>query len=333
MGGVLAEAQRQLGAKAWSVDANPGQYHFRGDQVFDAASLEERAIAWARFVLTNAPRFDVFHFYFGYSLLGPGLWDVPWLKRMGKRVVFHFCGCDVRDAKAIIARYPFSACHQCWPFRCSLNRPRATEMARRYCDAVFVSTPDLLEFVPSAELVPQPIDLERFDAMLADRDLSTPPGRPGVDRPVRVAHAPSDRGIKGTDRLEEAIESLRAGGRQVELVLLEKMAHADALARCASCDLAVDQLLVGSYGQYAAEMMALGKPTLCYVRPELMARYPDGCPIINAGPEDIEGVLGEWIDHPEWWPDTGRRGRAYVQAVHGKLAVARQCLAAYRRGR
>lgn len=33
-------------------------------------------------------------------------------------------------------------------------------------------------------------------------------------------------------------------------------------------DLAVDELLVGWYGAFAVEMMALGKPVVCYIREE-----------------------------------------------------------------
>jgi glycosyltransferase involved in cell wall biosynthesis len=117
----------------------------------------------------------------------------------------------------------------------------------------------------------------------------------------------------------------------VELVLADARDHAEALALSASCDLAVDQLLVGAYGQYAVEMMALGKPTICYLREDVQARYPPGCPVIPACPDDFEQVLADWAAHPQRWAQIARRGRRYVRQVHDKRVVARQCLRAYRR--
>ena len=42
-----------------------------------------------------AATYDVFHFYYGESLLAARR-DVPMLRRLGKRIIFHFLGCDIR---------------------------------------------------------------------------------------------------------------------------------------------------------------------------------------------------------------------------------------------
>jgi len=97
---------------------------------------------------------------------------------LGRRVFFHFCGCDIRDSKHVIATYDYSACKTCWPQLCSPNRPRALDIARRFADGVFVSTPDLLEFMPGSTLLPQPIELGRVD-LLRGAGLGPPPGAPG----------------------------------------------------------------------------------------------------------------------------------------------------------
>ena len=331
MAGVLAKAQRQLGQVAWSVSYARGNFAYECDQVMDS-SIYRKPIAWTRFLLEKMTRFDVYHFYFGESLLGPSLWDVPLLKHMGKKVFFYFCGCDIRDSKHVIETYARSACQHCWPLLCSRNRPRARELALRHADGIFVSTPDLMEFVPGARLMPQPIDLERFDTLLNGIGGTAAPGRPGVDRPVRIAHAPSNRTIKGTAHIEAAVERLRRRGINLELVLIENQTYANAMATTATCDLGVDKVLVGAYGQCAVEMMALGKPTLCHIRDDLAGQYPAGCPIIRAGVKDLEAVLADWVRHPERWPEAGRRGRAYVQKYHDKMAVAARCLQAYRKG-
>src|SRR5262249_51852024 len=60
-----------------------------------------------------APQFDLFHFHFGTSFFGstyhraafPGLADVPLLKAMRKRVVFHFHGCEVRNRERMLSAH------------------------------------------------------------------------------------------------------------------------------------------------------------------------------------------------------------------------------------
>lgn len=329
MAGLLARAQRRLGHDAWSVNYQPTRFEYFCDQIFTNPAIIGRMWEWAWFVLAKAPRFDVFHFYFGESLCGPKLWDVPYLKRMGKRVFFYFCGCDIRDSKHTVKTYKPSVCAACWPMKCSRNRLKARRMALEHADGIFVSTPDLLEFVPGAVLLPQPIDLEKFEALAQSGHSSVPPGRPGVDRPVRLAHAPSNWKMKGTAIIVAAVERLRRRGLKVELVLVENKPYAEAVTIRNTCDLGVDQLLVGAYGQCAVEMMAMGKPTICYIRPDILPLYRQGCPIIPASADNFEEVLAEWVAHPEWWPRIGEKSKRYVREVHDMCAVAKVCLDTY----
>jgi glycosyltransferase involved in cell wall biosynthesis len=329
MAGVLAAAQRELGHDAWAYCYPVPSFKYGADRVVTATTRPGRVLEWMQFFLWEEHGFDCFHFYFGESLSGPYLWDVPWLKRLGKRVFFYFCGCDIRDSKHVVATYEYSACKHCWPMLCSANRVKARHMALEYADGVFVSTPDLLEFVPGATFLPQPIDIAGFDELCASQGSSRSPGQPGVDRPVRLVHAPSNRQIKGTPLIIEAVERLQRRGLNIDLVMVEHKSHAEALALCAAGDLAIDQVRVGAYGQYAVEMMALGKPTVCYIRDDLRQFYPPDCPIISASPATLEAVLGEWVTHPAWWPAAGAAGRTYVKHLHDKRVVARRCLEAY----
>jgi hypothetical protein len=331
MAGVLARAQRELGYDARAVCWPTGHYDYACDEIIEPMNRAGRLEWLARTMLARETRFDVYHFYFGESLAGSSLGDVPWLKRLGRRVFFYFCGCDIRDSKHVIATYDSSACKTCWPQLCSVNRPQALDTARLFADGVFVSTPDLLEFVPGSKMLPQPIDLRQFDA-LRDASYAPPPGTPGVDRPARIAHAPSSRAMKGSDCLEAAVRSLAARGFKVELVTVENRPHREVLEICSTCDLAVDQLLIGAYGQFAVECMAMAKPTLCYIRPDLTPEYPADCPIISASSRDIEPVLERTLGALGSWDGIGRAGRRYVERVHDARKVAADAIAEYHRG-
>ncbi len=161
--GALARAQRELGVDSTSVCFGTGTYDYEVDR-----QLEPGLGARLR-LLAMAKDFDIFHFYFGESLIGSRLIDVPWLQRAGKKVFFYFCGCDIRDSKAVIDRHEISACAACWPMGCSANRDEASAMAER-ADGVFVSTPDLLEFTPGATLLLQPVELQKFDLLRSIAD-------------------------------------------------------------------------------------------------------------------------------------------------------------------
>lgn len=275
--------------------------------------------------MAMAKDFDIFHFYYGESLSGSRLVDVPWLRRMGKKVFFYFCGCDLRDSKAVIERHAISACAECWPMGCSANRDAATAAAAE-SDGVFVSTPDLLEFMPGATLLLQPIDLQRFDVLRQAALARTIRADDGV---VRIAHAPSNRTIKGTIHIVAAVNELERRGRQVELVLVEGRSHVESLALYNSCDIAIDQVLIGAYGQFSVETMALGKPTVCYVRNDLRSLYPGEVPIVSGDPTNLADVLDELIERRETWEDLGERGVAYVAQAHDVRRVATVAARAY----
>lgn len=320
--GVLSAAQQSLGVEAKSVCFDTGHYKYVADEILPLGIKSEIRL------LTMARHFDVFHFYFGQSLTMSKLWDIPLLKRLGKKVFLYFCGCDIRDSKLVIERHPISACAECWPMSCSPNRSAALEAAA-VADGVFVSTPDLLEFVPDAILLPQPIDLEKMAKLNQLSDLSSPDS----DAPVRIVHAPSDRSIKGTVHVERSVEELAASGHDVELVLVEGMSYVESLEVYRTSDLAVDQLLIGAYGQFAVELMAMGKPVVCYVRDDLRPHYGDQLPIVSAEPSTLTDVLAKLISDRSQFARIGREGMDYVASRHGADVVAARALDCYRGAR
>ena len=145
---------------------------------------------------------------------------------------------------------------ECFPKLCNRNRagPGRPTLGR----VNFVSTPELLEFLPRAVLMPQAVDIDLVEAV-----ANEPPPAKDPNRFV-VAHAPTNRQIKGTHYLLDAVARLKARGYPIDLLLVENLPHADAL-HYRRADVAVDQLLVGSYGLLAAELMALGVPTAVYL--------------------------------------------------------------------
>jgi glycosyltransferase involved in cell wall biosynthesis len=115
---------------------------------------------------------DVFHFYFGHTLV-PKTVQFPILRATRKKAVFHFLGSDIRG-----------------------KTPQQLAYAKR-ADARIVGSYDAARWVPDAAVVPPAIDLSEFEP--------TPSG--DRDRPL-VVHAPSSRKRKGTDHVVAACEQL-----------------------------------------------------------------------------------------------------------------------------
>ena len=66
----------------------------------------------------------------------------------------------------------------------------------------------------------------------------------------------------------------------------KKLSNKEARKRYETADILIDQLLAGWYGGLAVELMALGKPVICYIREDDLKYIPkemrDELPIINA---------------------------------------------------
>jgi hypothetical protein len=186
-----------------------------------------------------------------------------------------------------------------------------------------VSSPDLLEFAPGAQLLPGPIDLEKWRPKVLRREP------PSHSDPVRIIHAPTDRDIKGTKYLLAAAERLKSAGYPVEVTLLEGLSHDQIHVLSEQADIVVDQLMLGVHGMFAVEMMARGLPVICRIREDLRRFYPPDLPLITAEPGSIYDVLESLLTQPERWADLGRRGIEYVRREHEMHRVGALSLSLY----
>lgn len=318
--GSLARAERAAGLDSVAV-CYPNTYGFPADRMLN------RSAPLAN-LLENAAAHDVFNLNFGYGFFDQALADLDYLKRAGKVVNLFFHGCDVRDSKRIIAKYEYSACKECWPMACNANRNEIRRWADAHADNILVSTPDLLEFFERAVWLPQSVPVAAIQAGAGPerRPQRTKPGRGAR---IRIAHAPSSPRLKGTHHVRQAVAELEAAGQPVELIELTGMAHGDVLKALAASDIVVDQLLIGAYGVVTIEALALGKPTLCYIRDDLRPHYTGELPVFSATIQTIKDRIGELIERREEWPAIGAASMAYAWRVHDETAVAKRLMALY----
>jgi glycosyltransferase involved in cell wall biosynthesis len=256
------------------------------------------AFGWA------LPRFDVFHFHAGLTLL-PKKLNLPALRLARKGIVFQSWGSDLR------------------------GRPASDVQYLRSADAVIVGSFLTRRLAPRG---PWP-EYDVVHPAIVLTDWQPAPVKPGDL--LRVAHAPSKRTVKGTDTVLAAVESLRAKGAPIELDLIEGVPNREARLRYAAADVIIDQLRIGWYGMLAIESMALAKPVVVHLDEEAAAETEQAfgleLPLVRASESTLESVLERLIEERESLPEVGRRSREYVERVHGHLEVARQVLAIYER--
>jgi glycosyltransferase involved in cell wall biosynthesis len=331
-GMVLAQGLRAVGADARSLAYRVDWDGRRPDIVVELDRLPGNLVRGAMMAVTFAhlaPAYDVFHFHFGTSFL-PRLIDVSWLRAMGKTVVFHFHGCEVRNRAWMLEHHSLAACTECDPF-CSPPRQRwLLGVAARNANGMFYSTRDLAESVPGGIELPLAIEADRWEEAGREYPLPDPLRRDGVNGPVVLVHAPTLPLIKGTRHVLAAVEILKAEFPLLELRLIEKRPWAEMPRVLAECDILVDQLFMGWYGLLAIEGMCVGKPVVCYLRSEFAASRPD-CPVVSATPETVADTLRALVRDPARRLTLGERGRAFARAHHDAPVVGRTLLGHYQR--
>lgn len=331
----ILHAPTDVGNQAWGVSTGERRLgyssrvlvytqHFPGfgydDNLhFERLSRIGRLASASRYFLSAIPRFDIFHFYFATSFF-PGFPDVRLLKALGKKIFATFQGCDIRPGAACPPAVLDPAKHR---HEDPVRQHRRLAFLLRHADGTYVLNPDLLDQSPTSKFLPYAIDSKRWKPAFR-------PYREGEE--VIIFHAPSDRLVKGTEHVEWAVSQLRKLGYHVRLDLVINASHDEVIKRLSHAHLAIDQLLIGWYGAAAVEMMALGKPTVCFIQQEWRERvsYHRELPLINADRSTIVAVLRELLDRPERWTKIGEASRAFVERIHDPVAVARLTTRDYR---
>jgi glycosyltransferase involved in cell wall biosynthesis len=316
----LARAERELGLDSEVVTFERDPFAFAVDRSYyrEGRPPWRTAPTRLRFLAEALRRYDVFHFNFGSALL-PG-WglpvaidELPLLRRMGKVVIATFQGDDARPAGHQSDPPPPEA-------RAGLERRRANARRRllRYADRVFDLNPDMRQWLPGAMFCPY--------ASFDPRDVTPVP--PRVDGELTVLHAPSNRTSKGTAEVLAAIDDVRARGVPVRLDLVEGVTRAEALARLAQADIAIDQLKIGWYGGFAVEAMSLGKPVLCFIHDEEPGDNPfgDELALVRTTAATVADDLMALVADPDRRLRDGAAGRRFVERFHDPRTVARLVL-------
>lgn len=319
---TIAKAQRALGIKADVLVFKRGVYNFDAD--IDLALDKKPKLLWPIIVFENfircVPRYDVFHFHYGWSLL-PWNLDLPILRLLGKKVVMEYWGSDAiqTDIAVHYTNWTKGDLKRIYPHANDSLKRLKLGWHRLWAKTV-VGDYSLLPFSPKSIVVRQAIDVSGLPYVGA---------KPHKGK-VCIVHAPTNREIKGTKHIIAAVERLKQDGYPIEFVLVENKAHRDAMRIFKAADIVADDVLQGPYGILSIECMALGKPVLDHIHHNLVKYYP-GLPIVNTSPETVYGDLKRLVKDGKLRERLGRQGRAYVEKHHDARKIAKQFIELYNR--
>lgn len=236
-------------------------------------------------VLKVQKEFDVLHFNnFGGTTFQT---EYPLWKLLKKGLILHYHGTDIRR----VGRE--------WPMA-------------RFADIRYVSTPDLLQYAPTAKWIPNMVCLDNF--------VYKPPK--DHDGPIRILNAIGsmfNAPKKGTQIIQEAIKILKNKGYNIDFQFICGVDYKTALEYYSRVDIIIDQTHIGWYGNLALEAMSLGKPTVSYVNEDFIPQDVPTPPIVNFGRDDpisLSKSLIPLIEDINYRKELSFKGRRFVEDIH-----------------
>ena len=255
--------------------------------------VRRQLIQW-RALLKLLPRTDVFHFYFGLTLVPQAL-QFPILRALRKKSVFHFLGSDIRG-----------------------KTPPELAYAQR-ADARVVGSYDAIRWVPDAEMIPPGIELDVYRPV--------PPS--DRERPL-VVHAPSSRARKGTEYVVGACAELAVDLEIVEGLqneqARERYARADIVVEQLHAGwhgvLGLEAMALGKPVVTYLHDEAVRRTE---------EAFGLKVPIVNATKDTLVEALRPLIESTDVRRRIGADSRAYVERIHDADKVGDRLLELYSR--
>jgi glycosyltransferase involved in cell wall biosynthesis len=286
-------ALRRKGVDAQLVVFERYKLHPEADwSLHRGGAFVRQQLTQARAFARLLPQSDVFHFYFGLTLIPKSL-QFPLLRAARKRSVMHFLGSDIR------------------------GKPPAELAWAARAGARIVGSFDAIRWVPDAEVVPPGIDLDEY----------TPAPPTDNARPV-VIHAPSSRRRKGTEHVIAACEQLPVELEIVEGLhhdqARRRYERADIVVDQLNAGwyglFAIEAMALGKPVVTFLHDEAVRRTE---------EAFDTAVPIVNATAETLVDRLRPLVEDAQERRRVGAAGRAYVGRVHDVDQIADRLLSIY----
>ena len=307
---------RELGEDAQMIVWTPNPFGYPYDKTLNIDKNKKKllplyGIKIICFLFYSLFRYDIFQFHYGRSFLFNK--EINFLKFFHKKVFYEFHGSDLRNYKIANKRNKYFILEEN-----ERNQEKIKKRVMKICkkaDGIIIHDYELRAYLPKTQqnifYIPLRMNVDSFQPTYPDTKGNK----------IKIVHAPSNAQIKGTEYVIKAIDNLKER-YPIDFILVQNMTQDEAKEIYRKADIVVDQLIIGTYGVFALESMALGKPVITYIMKDMVANFPDELPIQSATIDNIEDVLERLILSSDLRYELGVAGRKYVEKYHDYKKIA-----------
>lgn len=259
-----------------------------------------REVSSLMFLIYALNKYDVFLFFFGKSFLKANL-DLPILKMFKKRIIFDvslgsesrplYCNGKARNlsSKAIYYQTLFKSIKYKW-IEFHVNSIIASSKHAQFLRKPFIDRGNLSNPKPTINLNSiKKKDIPHFSKGFCN------------DGSLKILHAPSDRDAKGSDLIQQVIQSLKQEGYQIDFLEVSSVPHEQLQLLIEETDIVIDQAYSDKLMPVLAQECALQmKPVVIggyifeenYEELEQCSALPILCSEPNGLKDSIKSLLG-----------------------------------------
>jgi len=227
----------------------------------------------------NLYDFDVVHFESGMDFFKDSSFAAE-LKRRGVKIICHYHGEDLRTRGVM---------------------PELDAIS----DLNLTNEVDLLKKHPNIHYLFLPFNTEQFSV------------KTGLNKKIRVCHAPTNRYYKGSDSIISVCKKLESEGL-IQFDLVENLPHKTAIERKQKADIFIDQ--IGDkggwgYGMNSVESLSMGMCTLTQMNEEYQFFLPDH-PFVHIEEHTLASTLRELVADRNAIQNYAQKGKQWVKKHH-----------------
>lgn len=303
----MAKALKARGISARVLNYASRNNNYNEDYIMNANLFEctkKRVMSSIDAASMIIPGFDIFHFHYG-STLTFNYCDLQLLNELKKTVFMHFWGQEIRIHSISSKLNPYSEID----IGNDDNIKRKLSFMSKYISCCIVRDYEVFEYVrgffSDIKLINPMVDLNKYAPAnkMLKKDVFT------------IVHTPGSLDMKDTKIIENAIDDLKQK-YSIDFKIIKGLLNDEIIRTYGNAHLIIDRLLVGSYGQFSIEAMAMGKPVICWISDFMKDKYPKDLPIINGSIENIKEKIEYAIKNRDMLQDLGQKGRLYVEKYH-----------------
>lgn len=316
----LSKALRKFGKNSMSISiVRENKFRLLSDAVWDIDTFN------CNLSLTYwiADRFEIIHLHFrpiirlleNKKYIFPSFLDLNIFKQLNKTIIFNYRGSEIRKIGIFKKVNPFAWIDKDDPTYDVFDdesKNYLEKTVKSYADIVLVPDDELSTYISDAYVLPRVIDTDcnKYIGLVNQKKL-------------KIIHAPSRRGVKGTQEVLKAINNLKNNNFQFDFELIENLEHEKMIEKIKEADIVIDQLIIGWYGVLSVEAMALGKVTLAYIREDLVNKIPN-LAIVNVDINTLENTLAELLSNIDKCNQISKESRKFVENYHSEMAVVKK---------